>query len=67
MTTAARFRVDLNPGQTVDIDSTDDKTIDHRCADDVTALGIVGNEELVASGSAVQQSKQPVRASASGF
>ena len=67
MTTAARFRVDLNPGQTVHIDSTDNKTINLRCADDVTTLGIVGNEELVASGSAVQQSKQPVRADASGF
>jgi hypothetical protein len=66
-TTAARVRISLSPGQTVHIDSTDNKTINLRCADEATALGIVDNDELVASDRAIQQLGQPIRANASGF
>jgi hypothetical protein len=67
MTTAARIRVRLSPGQSVQIDSTDNKTINLRCADEATALRIVDDDELVASNRAIQQSGQPIRANASGF
>jgi hypothetical protein len=67
MTTAARVRVSLNPREIVHIDSTDNETLNLRCADDAATLGIVDNDELVASGITIQRSGQTMKASASGF
>ena len=49
MTTAARFRVSLNPHQIVHIDSTDNKSINLQCGDRAETLGLIDNGELVAS------------------
>ena len=65
MTTAARFRVSLNPREIVHIDSTDNKSINLQCGDRAETLSLIDNGELVAFG--MQQANPPMRASASGF
>ena len=68
MTTAARFRVSLNPREVVHIDSADNesvKSLNLQCGDRAETLGLVDNGELVASDP--QQANPPMRASASGF
>jgi hypothetical protein len=65
MTTAARFRVRLNPREIVHIDSTDNKSINLQCGDRAETLSLIDNGELVAFG--MQQANPPMRANASGF
>jgi hypothetical protein len=65
MTTAARFRVSLNPREIVHIDSTDNKSINLQCGDRAEMLSLIDNGELVAFG--MQQANPPMRANASGF
>jgi hypothetical protein len=65
MTTAARFRVRLNPREIVHIDSTDNKSINLQCGDRAEMLSLIDNGELVAFG--MQQANPPMRANASGF
>ena len=65
MTTAARFRVSLNPREIVHIDSTDNKSINLQCGDRAETLSLIDNGELVAFG--MQQANPPMRANASGF
>jgi hypothetical protein len=65
MTTAARFRVSLNPREIVHIDSTDNKSINLQCGDRAETLSLVDSGELVAFG--MQQANPPMRANASGF
>jgi hypothetical protein len=48
MTTAARFRVSLNPRQMVHIDSTDNESINLQCGDRAETLALVDSGELVA-------------------
>jgi len=65
VTTAARFRVSLNPREIVHIDSTDNKSINLQCGDRAETLSLIDNGELVAFG--MQQANPPMRANASGF
>jgi hypothetical protein len=67
MTTAARVRVSLDPREMVHIDSIDNETLNLQCGDDAATLAIVETDKPIASGTTVQQSGQPVKASASGF
>jgi hypothetical protein len=48
MTTAARFRVSLDPRQMVHIDSTDNESINLQCGDRAETLALVDSGELVA-------------------
>ena len=70
MTTAARVRVGLNPGEMVHIDSTDNgslKSLNLQCGKNAEKLTIIDTDSLVASGITIQPPGQPVKASASGF
>ena len=49
MTTAARFRVNLNPREVVHVDSTDNKTLTLKCGDYAEILSVVDAEQQVAS------------------
>jgi hypothetical protein len=49
MTTAARFRVSLNPREVVHIDSTDNKTLSLQCGDFAETLSVVDTEQELAS------------------
>ena len=50
MTTAARVRVSLAPGQTASIDSTENKSLTLKCGDDAETLAIVdSNTRLTAN------------------
>ena len=70
MTTAARVRVSLNPGEMVHIDSNDNdsfKSLNLQCGKNAEKLTIIDTDSLVASGSTIQSPGQPIEASASGF
>jgi hypothetical protein len=70
MTTAARFRVSLNPREIVHIDSADNesvKSLNLQCAKDAEKLTIIDTDSSVASGITIQPPSQPIKASASGF
>jgi hypothetical protein len=70
MTTAARFRVSLNPREMVHIDSADNesvKSLNLQCGENAEKLTIIDTESLVASGITIQSPAQPIKASASGF
>ena len=49
MTTAARFRVNLNPREVVHVDSTDNKTLTLRCGDYAETLSVVDTEQQLAT------------------
>ena len=70
MTTAARFRVSLNPREMVYIDSTDNnsfKSLNLQCGKNAEKLTIIDTDSAVASGITIQPPRQPIEASASGF
>ena len=70
MTTAARFRVSLNPREVVHIDSADNesvKSLNLQCGKNAEMLTIIDTDSLVASGITIQPPGQPIKASASGF
>ena len=70
MTTAARFRVSLNPREMVHIDSADNesvKSLNLQCGKNAEKLTIIDTDSLVASGITIQPPNQPIKASASGF
>ena len=70
MTTAARFRVSLNPREMVHIDSADNesvKSLSLQCGKNGEKLTIIDTDSLVASGITIQSPAQPIKASASGF
>ena len=48
-TTAAGFRVSLNPGQTASIDSAENKSLTSRCGDYAESLAAVDADHQVAS------------------
>jgi hypothetical protein len=69
-TTAVRFRVGLNPHETVHIDSTDNaslKSLNLQCGKNAEMLTIIDTDSLVASDITIQPPGQPIKASASGF
>ena len=49
MTTAARVRVSLNPGQITSIDSVENKSLTLKCGDDAETLAIVDSNTRFAS------------------
>jgi hypothetical protein len=51
MTTAARFRVSLNPREVVHIDSTDNESLDLQCGHNAESLAIV-DTKFIAAGAA---------------
>ena len=70
MTTAARFRVSLNPHEMVHIDSADSesiKSLSLQCGKNAEKLTIIDTDSSVASGITIQPPNQPIKASASGF
>jgi hypothetical protein len=70
MTTAARFRVSLNPREIVHIDSADNesvKSLNLQCGEDAEKLTIIDTDSSVVSGITIQPPGQPIKASASGF
>ena len=70
MTTAARFRVSLNPHEMVHIDSADNeliKSLSLQCGKNAEKLTIIDTDSSVASGITIQPPSQPIKASASGF
>ena len=70
MTTAARFRVSLNPREVVHIDSADNesvKSLNLQCGKNAEKLTIIDTDSLVASGITIQPPSQPIKAGASGF
>ncbi len=70
MTTAARFRVSLNPRELVHIDSADNesvKSLNLQCGKDAEKLTIINTDSSVVSGITIQPPGQPIKASASGF
>ena len=70
MTTAARFRVSLNPREMVHIDSADSesiKSLSLQCGKNAEKLTIIDTDSSVASGITIQPPNQPIKASASGF
>ena len=66
-TTAARFRVSLNPHEIVHIDSTDNETLNLQCGENAEKLTIIDTDSAVASGIKIQPPGQPIKANASGF
>ena len=50
-TTAARFRVSLNPREVVHIDSTDNESLDLQCGYNAESLAIV-DTKFIAAGAA---------------
>ena len=70
MTTAARVRVNLNPRETVHIDSADNqlvKSLSLQCGENGEMLTMIDTDSLVASGTTIQSPREPIKASASGF
>ena len=70
MTTAARFRVSLNPHEMVQIDSADSesiKSLSLQCGKNAEKLTIIDTDSSVASGITIQPPGQPIKANASGF
>ena len=70
MTTAARFRVSLNPREIVHIDSADNesvKSLNLQCGENAEKLTIIDTDSSVATGITTQPPGQPIKASASGF
>jgi hypothetical protein len=70
ITTAARFRVSLNPREMVHIDSADNesvKSLSLQCGKNAEKLTIIDTDSSVASGITIQPPNQPIKASASGF
>ena len=49
ITTAARVRVSLNPGQTASIDSVENKSLTLKCGDDAETLAIVDSNTRLAA------------------
>ena len=66
-TTAARFRVSLNPHEIVHIDSTDNETLNLQCGENAEKLSIIDTDSAVASVITIQPPGQPIKANASGF
>ena len=70
MTTAARVRVSLNPGEMVHIDSNDNdsfKSLNLQCGKNAEMLTIIDTDSSVASGITIQPPGEPIKAGASGF
>jgi hypothetical protein len=68
MTTAARVRISLEPGQIVHIDSTDNESLNLQCGKNAEKLTIVDTDSSsVASGSTIQSPGQSIKANVSGF
>src|SRR6516165_6142750 len=67
MTTAARVRINLEPGQIVHIDSAENESLNLRCGENAEKLSVVNTDNLIAFGITIGQPEQPVKASASGF
>jgi hypothetical protein len=68
MTTAARVRISLEPGQIVHIDSTDNESLNLQCGKNAEKLTIVDTDSSsVASGSTIQSPAQSIKANVSGF
>jgi len=64
---AARVRIDLEPGQIVHIDSAENESLDLQCSANAEKLAVVHTDNLASFGIKTQQPEQPVKASASGF
>jgi hypothetical protein len=64
---AARVRIDLEPGQIVHIDSAENESLDLQCSANAEKLAVVHTDNLASFGIKIQQPEQPVKASASGF
>ena len=70
ITTAARFRVSLNPREMVHIDSADNesvKSLNLQCGENAEKLTIIDTDSSVASGITIQPPRQPIKSSTSGF
>jgi len=67
MTTAARVRINLEPGQIVHIDSAENESLNLQCGENAEKLSVVNTDNLIAFGITIGQPEQPVKASASGF
>ena len=67
MTTAARVRISLEPGQIVHIDSTDNESLNLQCGKNAEKLTIIDTDSSVASGITIQPPGEPIKAGASGF
>jgi hypothetical protein len=52
LTTATRFRVNLNPREMVHIDSSDNKTMSLQCGDHAETLKVVEPDRFIAAGAA---------------
>jgi hypothetical protein len=66
-TSAARFRVSLEPGQIVHIDSAPNESVNLQCGKNAEKLAIVDTDRAVASGITNEQPGEPIKAGASGF
>jgi len=66
-TSPARVRISLEPGAMVHIDSPENESLNLQCGDHAEELAVVEDNEHVAFGLAIQEPRQQVRASASGF
>lgn len=66
-TSAARVRINLEPGQILHIDSDETTSLNLRCTENAATLGIVDDDELVRSDVTAQEHPitQPVSANAS--
>ena len=70
MSTAARVRISLEPGQIVHIDSAHNeslKSLNLQCGKNAEKLTIIDTDSSVASGITIQPPGQPIKANASGF
>jgi hypothetical protein len=67
MTTAARVRISLEPGQIVHIDGTDNESLNLQCGKNAEKLTIIDTDSSVASGSTIQSPGQSIKANVSGF
>lgn len=66
-TSPARFRISLEPGAMVHIDSPENESLNLQCGDDAQKLAVIEDDQRVAFGLAVEESMQPIQASTGGF
>jgi hypothetical protein len=66
-TSPARVRINLEPGAMVHIDSPENESLNLQCGDDAEKLAVVEDNEHVAFGLTIQEPRQKLNASASGF
>ena len=63
----ARFRISLEPGAMVHIDSPENESLNLQCGDNAKKLAVVEDDQHVAFGLTTEGPMQPVTASASEF